>query len=55
MRAEVDAERTAFELNSLLIGAQWSYLLEHEDHSKARSAILAKFGDLATGYTCHVI
>jgi AcrR family transcriptional regulator len=48
MRAEVDAERTAFELNSLLIGAQWSYLLEHADHSKARSAILAKLGALAT-------
>jgi hypothetical protein len=42
IRREVDAERTALELNSLLIGAQWSYLLADEDHSKARLAILAK-------------
>lgn len=48
IRREVDAERTALELNSLLIGAQWSYLLADEDHSKARIAILAKLGALAT-------
>ena len=48
IRREVDAERTALELNSLLIGAQWSYLLADEDHSKARLAILAKLGALAT-------
>ena len=48
IRREVNAERTAFELNSLLIGAQWSYLLADEDHSKARSAILRKLGALAT-------
>lgn len=48
IRAEVDAERTSFQLNSLLIGAQWSYLLAEEDHSKARPAILEKLGSLAT-------
>lgn len=48
IRREVDAKRTAFELNSLLIGAQWSYLLAHKDHSQARSAILTKLGSLAT-------
>ena len=48
IRMPVNAKRTAFELNSLLIGAQWSRLLDHLDHSKARSAILAKLKSLAT-------
>ena len=48
IHSEVDAERTVFELNSLLIGAQWSCLLDDEDHSRARSAILRKLGSLAT-------
>ena len=48
LRMNVDAERTAFELNSLLIGAQWSRLLDHLDHSRARLAILAKLKSLAT-------
>jgi len=48
IRREVDAERTAFELNSVLIGAQWSYLLAGEGHSEAGSAILRKLGALAT-------
>jgi AcrR family transcriptional regulator len=48
LRMDVDAERTAFELNSLLLGAQWSRLLNHLDHSKARQAILAKLKSLAT-------
>ena len=48
IRMAVIAKRTAFELNSLLIGAQWSRLLDHLDHSKARSAILAKLKSLAT-------
>lgn len=44
----VDARQTAFELNGLLLGAQCSYLLEHEDHSHARSVILTKLASLAT-------
>ena len=48
IRMAVIAKRTAFELNSLLIGAQWSRLLDHLDHSKAHSAILAKLKSLAT-------
>jgi AcrR family transcriptional regulator len=48
IRMPVDAKRTAFELNSLLIGAQWSLLLDHLDHSHAHSAILAKLKSLAT-------
>ena len=48
LRMEVDAERTAFELHGLLLGAQWSRLLDHLDHSKARRAILAKLKSLAT-------
>ena len=48
LRVEVDAERTAFELHGLLLGAQWSRLLDHLDHSKARQAILAKLKSLAT-------
>ena len=48
IRLPVNAKRTAFELNSLLIGAQWSSLLDHLDHSKARPAILAKLKSLTT-------
>jgi AcrR family transcriptional regulator len=48
IRSEIDAKRTAFELNSLLIGAQWSYLLSGTDYGKARSAILARLRSLAT-------
>jgi AcrR family transcriptional regulator len=48
LRIEVNAKRTACELNNLLLGAQWSRLLDHLDHSKARSAILAKLKTLAT-------
>ncbi len=48
IRREVNAKRTAFELNSLLIGAQWSHLLARWDYTSARSAILAKLGSLAT-------
>jgi AcrR family transcriptional regulator len=44
----VDAEQVAFELNSILIGAQWSQLMTHADHTNARSAILAKLSGLAT-------
>jgi AcrR family transcriptional regulator len=48
LRTDIDAERTTFELNGLLLGAQWSRLLDHLDHSKARLAILAKLKSLAT-------
>ena len=48
IRIAVNAKRTAFELNSLLIGAQWSRLLNGLDYSRARSAILTKFKSLAT-------
>jgi AcrR family transcriptional regulator len=48
IRREVDGKRTAFQLNSLLIGAQWSHLQSGRDQSKARSAILTKLGSLAT-------
>jgi AcrR family transcriptional regulator len=44
----IDAEDTAFELNSMLIGAQWSRLMTHRDHTNARSAILAKLHSVAT-------
>ena len=48
VRMTIDAEQAAFELNSILIGAQWSQLMAHKDHTHARSAILAKFRSLAT-------
>ena len=48
LRIAVDAEQVAFELNSILIGAQWSQLMTHTDHTNARSAILAKLASLAT-------
>jgi len=48
VRMAVDAEQVAFELNSILIGAQWSQLMTHTDHTDARSAILAKLASLAT-------
>lgn len=48
IRREVDAKRTAFQLNSLLIGAQLSRLLELRDLTDARLAILSKLGSLAT-------
>jgi len=48
IRIAVNAKRTAFELNSLLIGAQWSRLLDRVDYSHARSAILTKLKSIAT-------
>jgi AcrR family transcriptional regulator len=48
VRMAVDAEQVAIELNSILIGAQWSQLMTHTDHMNARSAILAKLASLAT-------
>ncbi len=48
VRMAIDAKQAAFELNSILIGAQWSYLMEHKDRTQARSAILARLASLAT-------
>ena len=48
IRIAVNAKRTAFELNSLLLGAQWSRLLDGLDYSRARSVILTRFKSLAT-------
>lgn len=48
IRRSVDARQTAFELNSILIGAQWSYLMAGKDHTQARSIILAKISSVAT-------
>jgi AcrR family transcriptional regulator len=48
VRMSIDAEQATFELNGILIGAQWSYLMTHTDHTNARSAILAKFRGMAT-------
>lgn len=47
IRRDVDAKRTAFQLNSLLIGAQLSHLLEGKDLTNARLAILSKLRSLA--------
>jgi hypothetical protein len=46
--ATIDTENTAFELNSILIGAQWSQLMTHRDPTNARLAILAKLHSMAT-------
>jgi hypothetical protein len=46
--SEVNAQQTAFELNGLLLGAQWSRLLDPLDYPNARSAILTKLKSLAT-------
>jgi len=48
LRMTIDAKRTALELNGLLLGAQWSYLMEHKDRTQARSAILARLASMAT-------
>ena len=48
IRREVDAKRAAFALNSLLIGAQLSRLLQRRDLTNARSAILINLRSLAT-------
>jgi AcrR family transcriptional regulator len=48
VRMTIDAEQAAFELNGILIGAQWSQLMTHTDHTHARPAILAKFRGMAT-------
>lgn len=44
----VDAKQTALELNGLLLNAQWCHVLEEEDGTQVRSAILAKLASVAT-------
>jgi AcrR family transcriptional regulator len=44
----VDARQAAYELNGLLMGAQCSYLMDHNDQMQARSVILNKLASLAT-------
>jgi len=46
--SEVNAQQTAFELNGLLLGAQWSRQLDPLDYPNPRSAILTKLKSLAT-------
>jgi AcrR family transcriptional regulator len=46
---EVDASRTAFELNNILIGAQWSDLVARTNYAGARVVILDKLRTIATG------
>jgi AcrR family transcriptional regulator len=48
IRREVDAKRTAFELNSLLIGAHLCRLLVQKDLTGAHSAVLRKLQSAAT-------
>lgn len=48
VRKAIDTKEAAFELNGVLIGAQWSHLMSHMDHTNARLAILAKLRSLAT-------
>jgi AcrR family transcriptional regulator len=48
VRKAVDSKEAAFELNGILIGAQWSHLMSHTDHTNASLAILAKLRTLAT-------
>lgn len=48
VRANIDTETTAFELNSILLGSQWSQLMTGKDYTNARSAILAKLQGLET-------
>ena len=48
VQTDIDIKRTAFELNGILLGAQWSQLLSQGDHASARLAILAKLSSLAT-------
>lgn len=44
----VDPKQTALELNGLLLNAQWCHVLEEEDGTQVRSAILAKLASMAT-------
>jgi AcrR family transcriptional regulator len=48
IRPTVDTRQTAYELNGLLLGAQYCYLMDHNDHMQVRSVIVTKLGSLAT-------
>jgi hypothetical protein len=48
VRMDIDARQAAFALNGILIGAQWSLLMSHKDHTSAREVIVAKLGGMAT-------
>jgi Tetracyclin repressor-like, C-terminal domain len=48
IHSEINVQQTAFELNGLVLGAQWSRLLDPLDYPNARSAILTKLRSLAT-------
>ena len=48
IRRTIDTEEVAFELNIILIGAQWSRLMSGGDKTNARAAILTKLHSLAT-------
>ena len=47
-RRDIDAEEAAFDLNGILIGAQWAHLMTGRNYTKARSAILSNLRSLAT-------
>jgi AcrR family transcriptional regulator len=46
IKTDIDAQEVAFELNGLLLGAQWSRLMTGRDYTNARDAILSKFRSL---------
>jgi AcrR family transcriptional regulator len=49
LEPDADRERTAFELNGLLVGAHWAHLLgDQEALKEARAAVLRKLRSLAT-------
>jgi AcrR family transcriptional regulator len=48
LNPEIDIQEVAFEINGMLLGAQWSHLLAGRDYSNTRSALLAKLRTLAT-------
>jgi AcrR family transcriptional regulator len=47
IKTDTDTQEVAFELNSILLGAQWSHLMTGRDYTNARSTILSKFRTLA--------
>jgi AcrR family transcriptional regulator len=48
IKADIETQAVAFELNSLLLGAQWSRLMTGRDYTNTRSAILSKLRGLTT-------
>jgi AcrR family transcriptional regulator len=43
IKTDTDTQEVAFELNSILLGAQWSHLMTGRDYTNARTTILSKF------------